>query len=468
MSKIDLNELQGEIGSAIGRRVKRMARKAGQQMGMKSLDGVEDGQNARDRITNDFIGFAKQQGFPKTYYTMGNLISFVEQRYGKWMPDDFTMLKIADFAKANWGKAATEQAVRENRDFINSAHILVEAASNKKAQAQAQADYRLINDLKAKGHLQDIVRAYKGETLDRTVVQKMGGFDVLQAALDAMHRTNQSPATAQADGGGNGSGGSPPNNPGDGEENPNAGSFSNSPMEHAAKWQKLSRMLPGRNEIMTRGQLDGIATIIARDMLRRGLMTKETKDEADGSPGGQTDRRNPSIDSVAPGTGSFVSIQYFIRYMKEGGVSTVSARQLELIGAKNHINDVVPAALADTNVGSERLYIIAAAFAMALRLKREVRKSDDSSYDPNNRYIHSRNMVELLRQRGVSAEVMTKFNDIGDASNNVRDVASSLRGTLGEDRLKDIMSCFIPCIRFMSDQEKSQAMKSNDEEQSPA
>ena len=465
MSKIDLNELQGEIGSAIWRRAKRSARKAGQQMGMKSLDGVEDGQNARDRITNDFIGFAKQQGFPKTYYTMGNLISFVEQRYGKWMPDDFTMLKIADFAKANWGKAATEQAVRENRDFINSARIIVEAASNKKAQAQAQADYRLLNDLKAKGHLQDIVRAYKGEALDRTIVQKMGGFDVLEAALDAMHRTNQSPAT---DGGGNGGGGSPPDSPSDGEETPTAGSFSGSPMENAAKWQRLSRMLPGRNEIMTRGQLDEIATIIARDMLRRGLMTKETKDEAEGSPGGQTDRRNPSIDSVAPGTGSIVSIQYFLRYMKEGGVSTVSVRQLELIGAKNHINDVVTAALADTNVGSERLYIIAAAFAMALRLKREARKGDDYSYDSNNRYIHSRNMVELLKQRGVSADTMTQFNDIGDSSNNVRDVASSLRGTLGEERLKDIMSCFIPSIRFMSDQEKSQAMKSNDEEQSPA
>lgn len=495
MSKTDLDEkfLKGTVGAAIGRGAKRLARSAGQQLGMKSLDAVEDGQNARDKVTDDFLGFARQQGWGKEHYTMASLLSFISQRY-RWVPDDHSMLKIAEFAKATWGKKALESVIRENQEFIRSAHVLVEAFGNKakREQAQAQADYRLLNDLKAKGHLQDVIRAYKGEALDRTVVQKMGGFEVLQSALDAMHRSSQSPAAAaqpepqaqsepqaqpeartatRGDSGGGDGGGSPPDGAiaDDGtEEAPIGGTFSSSPAEHAGKWQKLQRILPGRDKVLTRGQMDGIATIIARDMLRRGLMTKVTKDEADGSPGGHTDRRNPSIDSVAPGTGSIVSIPYFLRYIKEAGVSTVSVKQLELIGAKHHINDVVSTALSDPNVGSERLYLIAAAYAMSLRLKREAKKSHDNSYDSNNRFIHSRNMVELLKQRGVSADTMTQFNDIGDASNNVRDVATSLRGTLGEDRLKDIMACFIVSIRFMNEQEKSKALKGDDEEQAAA
>lgn len=484
MSKTDLGEnfLKGTVATAIGRGAKRLAVSAGRELGMKSMDAVKDGQNARDKITDDFLGFAKQQGWPKSSYTTGTLLAFISQRYN-WMPDDPTMLKIAEFAKANWGKSTLEKVTRENHEFISSANILLEAstAASRKAEAQAQADYRLLMRLKKEGHLETVVRAYKGEKLDSPTVRGLGGVEVLTAALDALHRSADSPggdapqAAAQAapaaapeaaaapagDGGGGGHANPPSDSVGDdgGEENPISGSFSGTPTEHRAKWQRLQSILPGRDKVLTRGQMDEIATIIGRDMLRRGLMAPMGNDEADGSPGSIKDKRNPAIDSVAPGTGSLVSIPHFVRYLTEGGVSIVSIKELELIGANNHIDEVVKAAMDNPNIGKERLYIIAAAFSMAFRLKKEAKKDGDLSYDTHNRYISCRHMVDLLKQRNVSSGVMTQFNDIGDASNNIRDVANSLRTALGDERLREILTCFIMSIRFLSDQEKARAMK---------
>lgn len=454
------------LPAAIGRGAKKFgAAFAREFLGMKSMDAVLDGQDAQAQLVNDFIGFARQQGWDKSKYTMGSMLAFYSQRY-EWMPDDQTMLQIANYAKENFGKSKPQPG-----------HLA--EAKDHRLSAQEMA---VMAKIKKDGHMPLLAKAMKGENLTAPEVRLLGGFEDFETAMRAVEKIRHQPAQQQAapqagqrdmsgrptpgaapSGKANGAAAAPGDQPP--EYAAQVGSFEGSPEDQRAKWMRLQQILPGRAKVLGRGQMDKIAQIVARDMLRRNLMIRPENadmapDEKSEKTKGADARRNPSRDSLSP-SGSMVSIREFMQYAREGGAPLVTLKALEQIGETNMVHDVYRKAAEDHNIGENRLLAVLAAFAMSFRLKKEARKSTDLSFDNNNRYISCRHLTQVLMDEGISPEVMEEVNKIGESSTNVREVMSAIQG-LGTDRLHAVAGCLAKSMRIMSEAEMKQALRSED------
>lgn len=477
------------LPAAIGRGAKKFGAAFGREfLGMKSMDAVLDGQDAQGQLVNDFIGFARQQGWDKSKYTMGNMLAFYSQRYD-WMPDDEAMLQIANFAKKTFGST-----VRKPGQLAEGLKVSFDLTTE---------EMTVMKKIKAAGNMPILAKAMKGENLSAPEIRELGGFENFEIAMRAIEKVRQQPAqqaqTAKPDKAGHKPDMSGRPTPGAAPMNSTAspaaaaeaghqpdmaggksdktgqapaeyasqvGSFQDSPEDHRAKWMRLQQVLPGRAKLLSRMQMDKIAQIVARDMLRRNLMVrpenadKAPEEKSEKTKGGTDARRNPSRDSLSP-SGSMVSIREFMQYAREGGAPLVALKALEQIGETNMVPDIYRKAAEDHNIGENRLLAVLAAFAMSFRLKKEARKNTDLSYDNNNRYISCRHLTQVLLEEGISAEVMEEVNKIGESSINVREVMRAMRG-LGTNKLHAVAGCLAKSMRIMSEAEMKQALKQDD------
>ncbi len=462
------------IPTWIGRGIKKIGASAARNMlGMRSMDQVMDGQNGRAQLVNDFIGYARQQGWPKTKYTMAMMLAFFSQRY-QWMPDDESMLQIADYAKKTWGQKRVSEAAAPRGKKVDPNELTMQEKT-------------ALRDAQVGGHMGIITKAVKGNNLTQTEVRALGGWDKLELIMHAVEKLRgqpgetqtapqaaaAAPAAADAPAADGAAPAAAPAGAPAGAGQPDAykdqqGSFAASPEDHRAKWQRLQKVLPGRDNVLLRGQMDNIAMIVARDMLRRNLMVRPEnaenpgKEKSEKTVAGNDARRNPSRDSVSP-SGSMVSIREFLTLAREGGAPMTSLKELEILGEKSDVREVHRAALNNPSLGERRLRTILAAFAMSFRLKTEQRRTTDLPYNSNNQYVACRALTLTFVEEGVTGETMEEFNKIGESSKDIVEVARQL-STLGSAKLDLILGCLAKSMRIMSEAEMKQVLNGSGEE----
>ena len=427
------------LPSALGRGLKRLGSVVGKNfLGMKSMEQVIDGQKGQAMLGNEFLGYAQQQGWDKSRYTMSQFLQFCGVKWG-YTPDQEAMSQIADFAKDTWGN--------RRESFERAARIVMENRNALTSQETA-----ILKKIESGGHMELLVKATKGETLSSTEVRLLGGYEEFEIAVGALEKVRNQPAP-QADAAG-GNGGLTP--PGDAAASEEEGV---GPDDGTSFWEKLKVQLPGRNAVMNRNQLDKLAQIVARDMLRNDMMKRNTDagDEGAAAADGKDARRNPSRESVSV-SGSIVSIDDFIALAKSGSAGISTLKNLEILGEKHHVGDVYAHAIRDPNIGEGRSMMVLAAFAMAFRLKKEARRPTDQSYNGKNQYVACRTMTELLVQEGVGVDVIAKLDEIGESNTDITSVVRAL-SAIPSGKLHIILGCLAKSLRIMSSTELKQAIE---------
>lgn len=426
------------LPSALGRGLKRAGTIFAKNfLGMNSMEQVLDGQKGQAMLANEFLGYAQQQGWDKSRYTMGQFLQFCGVKWG-YTPDQEAMLQIADFAKHTWGN--------QRESFERAARIVMESSN-----ALTSQEKTILNKIQTSGHMDLLVKARNGETLSSDDVRLLGGYAEFEVALGALEKVGNQPDQAAA--GGNGDQ-TPPGGGDDASEEEDFG-----PDDATSMWEKLKVKLPGRNAVMNRNQLDKLSHIVARDMLRNLMMKRNSDagDEGTAGPEGKDSRRNPSRESVSL-SGTIVSIDEFISLAKSGSAGLATLKNLEILGEKHYVGDVYTHAIRDPNIGEGRSIVVLAAFAMALRLKKETRRPTDSSYNGKNQYIACRPLTELLMKEGVGVDVMTKLDEIGESSNDINSVVRAL-SAIPAGKLHMILGCLAKSMRIMSSTELKQAIE---------
>ena len=472
MEKPDVNEALDSIPASMFRGVKKLATAVGRHaFGMKSNDGLLDLQDGVETIVDSFIGFAKQQGFKRDGYTLDSFLSFLTARY-QYTPDVTAMSQLAEWTKKTFAMRETFEVAAKSLiagQFERDAWLLYEAKKPAPDEAPSSTHIKDLQQALADGHLATIKKAIGGEeNLTQVEVRAVGGPQRLMSLIstyDYVQKTRAANVSASSPNASASTAVSSDAQPDNGARM--GGNYDDTPKGHAQQWEDLRRVLPGRNRPLSRMQMDAVATVVARDMLRRGLMSRPGEEGAK-SVGGSSDkasaggiRRNPSIDAISP-SGSMVSMPYFIQYLKHAGVTVSVLQEMEVLSLQNHFRDLADAAYKSEEVGQSKAILVSAAFAMAFRMKKEQRKNEDDYRDSGNRYVSCRDMADLLREEGISNEVMEKLNKIGEESHDVKEVARTLLQKLGNDTLSDIIACIMSSLRFLSVEDRKQFMNGED------